>query len=187
LYQSTTGLPRLGIVDHRILVGMVEDEAGQSRLNKEFHGFFLYFLEFHHDNQPCLINGSEIQCIIMWIPMWICSPFGSLMCIVIHLILLVIFFLFSSKYFYIIHFNVLCVISGYPFFSYPRSCSLASLMKRLPPPMLSSLVEQLPFPPPDSQPQPAKPIVACNCLSWAPLAFTDTLGPRSCQTGGRSK
>lgn len=56
LYQSATGLPRPRKVDHRMLVGMVEDEPGQSRPNEEFHRFFLYCLEFHHGNQPCLIN-----------------------------------------------------------------------------------------------------------------------------------
>ena len=167
LYQSATGLPRPRKVDHRMLVGMVEDEPGQAQPNEEFHGFFLYYLDFHHSNQSRLINGSEMRCSIRWIPMWICSTIASLMCIAIHLILLIIFFLFSSKYFSTIYFNILCAITGCPFFfSHPRSHSLASLIEHLPSLMLPPLAEQLPFPPPHSQRQPANPIVACYPSRW---------------------
>ena len=162
LYQSAKGLPRPRKVDHRMLVGMVEDEHGQAQPNKEFHGFILYCLEFHHGNQPYLIIGYEIYCNINMIAMWICSAIASHMCMAIHLILLIIIFLFSSKYFSIIYFNILCAITGCPFFfSHPRSHSLASLIEHLPSLMLPPLAEQLPFPPPHSQRQPANPIVAC--------------------------
>jgi hypothetical protein len=67
LYQSDMGLPRPIKADHSMLVDMDDDANLQSRHDKEFHGFLLYYFEFHDRNPGYLTLESKTDNNIKWI------------------------------------------------------------------------------------------------------------------------